>query len=72
MKLSQPELDSLTTYQSQLVDMRNQLKTFDLQVNEEQAAKGIYNELQDEFRQLHNGLSLFASLMEKRIAMGAR
>jgi hypothetical protein len=72
MKLTQPELDTLAVYQAQLIEMLNQLRTFDLQVNEKQAEKNILNELQVEIGQLRHKLSSCASMMEKRIAMGAR
>jgi hypothetical protein len=72
MKLTQPELDILAVYQAQLTEMLNQLGTFDLQVSEEQAERNILNELQGEFGQIRCTLSSCASMMEKRIAMGAR
>jgi hypothetical protein len=72
MKLTQPELDTLAVYQTQLIEMQNQLRTFDLQISEKQAEKNILNELQGEFGQLRCTLSSCASMMEKRIAMGAR
>jgi hypothetical protein len=72
MKLTQPELDTLTVYQAQLIEMLNQLRTFDLQVNEKQAEKNILNELQVEIGQLRHKLSSCASMMKERIAMGAR
>jgi hypothetical protein len=72
MKLTQPELDTLAVYQAQLVEMLKQLRTFDLQVREEQAEKNILNDLQVEMGQLRHHLSSCASMMEKRIAMGAR
>jgi uncharacterized protein involved in exopolysaccharide biosynthesis len=72
MKLFQSELDTLAVYQTQLIEMQNQLRTFDLQVSEKQAERNILNELQSEFGQLHHKLSSLTSMMEKRIAMGAR
>jgi hypothetical protein len=72
MKLTQPELDTLTAHQTQLIEMLNQLRTFDLQVREEQAERNILNDLQVEMGQLRHHLSLCASMMKERIAMGAR
>jgi hypothetical protein len=72
MKLTQPELDTLAVYQAQLIEMLNQLGTFDLQISEKQAEKNILGELQGEFGQIRGTLASCASMMEKRIAMGAR
>jgi hypothetical protein len=72
MKLNQPDLDTLAVYQTQLIEMLNQLRAFDLQVREEQAEKNILNELQVEIGQLRHKLSSCASVMKERIAMGAR
>jgi hypothetical protein len=53
MKLTQSELDILSTYPDQLVAMRDTLRTFDLQIDPERNSRGFSNPLQSEFRLMH-------------------
>jgi hypothetical protein len=71
MKLTQSELDTLSAYPSQLTEMRDTLKTFDLQVNEEHNSRGFQNALQTDFRVMHNALYSVASTIQKLIDAGA-
>jgi hypothetical protein len=70
MKLTQSELDTLSAYQPQLTEMRDTLKTFDLQVDPEQNSRGNYNALQVDFRVFHNSLTAMATTMQKYIDAG--
>jgi hypothetical protein len=70
MKLTQSELDTLSAYQPQLTEMRDTLKTFDLQVDLEQNSRGNYNALQVDFRVFHNSLTAMATTMQKYIDAG--
>jgi hypothetical protein len=71
MKLTQSELDILTGFQSQLTEMRDTLRTFDLQVDVGRNRFGEVNELQREFTNIHNSLCTIATTMGKRIAIGS-
>jgi hypothetical protein len=74
MKLQQSELDILSAFQSQLIDMRSTLKTFDLPASEMVGMMGGQrqsSELQGDFTKMHNQLSLVASTMERLVTAGS-
>lgn len=70
MKLTQPEIDTLSIYAPQLVEIRDVLRTFDLQIDEEYASKGFQNVLQHDFMAMHNTLCSLVNTMQKHIDAG--
>ena len=71
MKLTQSELDLLAPFPAQLIEMRDILKTFDLQIDPDKYSECIQNALQDDFRVLHNQLCSMVSTMQRYIDAGA-
>jgi hypothetical protein len=71
MKLTQSELDILAAYPAQLIEMRDTLRTFDLQVDPDRNSRGVPNPLQTDFRTMHNSLCSIATTMQKLIDAGA-
>jgi hypothetical protein len=71
MKLQQSEVDTLSVLHAQLSEIVPQLKTIDLQVDEERANRGFTNQLQDDVRELHNSLCASIATMQKWIEIGA-
>jgi hypothetical protein len=74
MKLTQSELDTLSAYQSQLVEMRASLRTFDLPASEMVGMMGGQHqssELQGDFYKMHNQLSSIAATMQRLVEAGA-
>jgi hypothetical protein len=72
MKLTQSELDTLAAYPTQLIEMRDTLRTFDLQIDPDRDNRGISNPLQADFRTMHNSLCSIVTTMQKLIDTGAR
>jgi hypothetical protein len=70
MKLTQSELDTLSVYSSQLIEMRDNLRTFDLQPDLVQNSRGNYSPLQDDFRQFHNHLCSMSTAMRRLVEAG--
>jgi hypothetical protein len=71
MRLNQSELDTLSVYSSQLIEMRDNLRTFDLQPDLVQNSRGNYTPLQDDFRRFHNQLCAMSVAMQKLVEAGA-
>jgi hypothetical protein len=71
MKLQQSEVDTLSALHAQLSEVVPQLKTIDLQVDEERANRGFTNQLQDDVREIHNSLCGAIITIQKWIEIGA-
>jgi hypothetical protein len=71
MKFTQSELDTLSAFQSQLLEMRGVIGTFDLQIDAERNRRGHINPLQANFTTMHNSLSALATTMQKLVDVGA-
>ena len=67
MKLSQAEVDTLSIHIPQLLEMRDTLKTFDLQIDEEYANKGFQNILQADLMLMHNTICSLVNVMQKHV-----
>jgi hypothetical protein len=71
MKFTQSELDTLSAFQSQLLEMRGTIGSFDLQIDTERSRKGYINPLQANFTTMHNSLTALANTMQKLVEVGA-
>ena len=71
MRLQPSEIDTLSALHIQLTEIVPQLKTIDLQVDEERASRGFTNQLQDDVRELHNSLCASIATMQKWIEIGS-